>query len=194
MRWGRLEITAGALAVWALLLYLDSGTLVLQALVACALHEGGHWAAIRLLGGRVTRLRITWAGADMALSARRPLGPGRTLLAALAGPAVNLLCAWGCSWLGEGWYCAAGIHLALALFNLLPAAPLDGGRILSCLLALAGLEDWGMPACALLGAGLSMGLLMGALLLWRAGQANLTLPLCALWLCLPPVPKRNGKN
>ena len=32
MRWGRVEITAGALLLWALLYYLDSGTLVLQAL------------------------------------------------------------------------------------------------------------------------------------------------------------------
>ena len=56
MRWGRVEITAGALLLWTLLYYLDSGTLVLQALAACALHELGHYAAIRLLGGRVARL------------------------------------------------------------------------------------------------------------------------------------------
>ena len=132
MRWGRVEVTAGALLVWALLCYLDSGGLVPLALAACALHELGHYAAIRLLGGRVTRLRITCVGAEMALSARRPLGPGRELAAALAGPAVNLLC----DRLGEGWYCWAGLHLALGLFNLLPAAPLDGGRSLRCLLEL----------------------------------------------------------
>ena len=194
MRWGRVEITAGALAVWALLLYLDSGTLVLQALSACALHELGHYAAIRLLGGRVTRLRITCVGAEMALSARRPLGPGRELAAALAGPAVNLLCAWLCARLGEGWYCWAGLHLALGLFNLLPAAPLDGGRSLRCLLELAGLGDWAGRAVGLLGAGLSMGLAMGALLLWRAGEGNLTLLLAALWLAAPPLPRLAGKR
>ena len=139
MRWGRVEITAGALLLWALLYYLDSGTLVPQALAACALHELGHYAAIRLLGGRVARLKLSCVGAEMALSARCPLGPARELAATLAGPAVNLLCAWICSGLGEAWWCFTGLHLALGLFNLLPVGPLDGGRALNCLLTLAAI-------------------------------------------------------
>lgn len=194
MRWGRVEITAGALLLWALLYYLDSGGMVPQVLAACALHELGHYAAIRLLGGRVTRLRITCVGAEMALSARFPMGPARELAAALAGPAVNLLCAGLCAGLGEGWYCFAGIHLALGLFNLLPVGPLDGGRVLGCLLALAGRQDWAEPAVGLLSAGLSMGLTMGALLLWRAGEGNLTLPLAALWLLAAPIRRNRVKK
>lgn len=187
MRWRRGEITAGALLLWALLYYLDSSGMVPQVLAACALHELGHYAAIRLLGGRVSRLNITCVGAEMVLSARFPLGPARELAAALAGPAVNLLCAGLCAGLGERWYCFAGIHLALGLFNLLPVGPLDGGRALGCLLALAGRGDWAEPAVRVLSAGLSMGLTMGALLLWRAGEYNLTLPLMALWLLAAPV-------
>lgn len=194
MRWGRVEITAGALLLWALLYYLDSGGMVPQVLAACALHELGHYAAIRLLGGRVTRLRITCVGAEMALSARFPMGPAGELAAALAGPAVNLLCAGLCAGLGEGWYCFAGIHLALGLFNLLPVGPLDGGRVLGCLLALAGRQDWAEPAVGLLSAGLSMGLTMGALLLWRAGEGNLTLPLAALWLLAAPIRRNRVKK
>ena len=75
MRWGRVEITAGALLLWALLYYLDSGTLVIQALAACTLHELGHYAAIRLLGGRVARLKLSCVGAEMALSAHLPWVP-----------------------------------------------------------------------------------------------------------------------
>lgn len=194
MRWGRVEITAGALLLWALLYYLDSGGMVPQVLAACALHELGHYAAIRLLGGRVTRLRITCVGAEMALSARFPMGPAGELAAALAGPAVNLLCAGLCAGLGEGWYCFAGIHLALGLFNLLPVGPLDGGRVLGCLLALAGRQDLAEPAVGLLSAGLSMGLTMGALLLWRAGEGNLTLPLAALWLLAAPIRRNRVKK
>lgn len=193
MRWGRVEITAGALLLWALLYYLDSGTLVLQALAACALHELGHYAAIRLLGGRVARLKLSCVGAEMALSARCPLGPARELAAALAGPAVNLLCAWLCSGLGEAWWCFTGLHLALGLFNLLPVGPLDGGRALSCLLTLAGREDWAQPVVGLLSVGLSMGLTMGALLLWRVGEGNLTLLLVALWLSAIPLRKTKKK-
>lgn len=193
MRWGRVEITAGALLLWALLYYLDSGMLVPQALAACALHELGHYAAIRLLGGRVARLNISCVGAEMALSARYPLGPARELAATLAGPTVNLLCAWICSGLGEGWWCFTGLHLALGLFNLLPVGPLDGGRALACLLTLAGREDLAQPVVGLLSAGLSMGLTMGALLLWRAGEGNLTLLLTALWLAAVPLRKTEKK-
>lgn len=179
---GRVEITPGALALWALLWYLDRGHTVLQALAACALHELGHYAALRALGGRAVRLRISCVGAEMALSARAPLGPGRTLAVALAGPAVNLVLAALCAGLGEGWFCFAGLSLALGLFNLLPAAPLDGGRALACLLALAGREDWTGSVVGSLTAALAMGLTAGWLLLWRAGSFSLTLPLVSLWL------------
>ena len=193
MRWGRVEITAGALLLWALLYYLDSGTPVPPALAACALHELGHYAAVRPLGGRVARLKLSCAGAGMALSAPRPPGPARGLAAALAGPAVNLLCAWLWSGLGETWWCFAGLHLALGLFNLLPVGPLDGGRALSCLLTLVGREDWAQPVVGLLSVGLSMGLTVGALLLWRVGEGNLTLLLVALWLSAIPLRKTKKK-
>ena len=173
-----MEITAGALLLWALLYYLDSSGLVPQALAACAIHELGHYGAIRLLGGQVARLRITCVGAEMVLSARRPLGPVRELAAALAGPAANLLFAGVCAGLGERWYCFAGLHLALGGFNLLPAGPLAGRR------------DWAEPVVELLSAGLCMGLAMGSLLLWRAGVRNLTLLTVSLWLLSGPVHRR----
>ena len=182
MRWGRTEITAGALVLWAALFYLDQGGAVPQVLTACALHEGGHWLAIRLLGGRVAALRVTCVGAELRLSARHPMSPAGELLAALAGPAVNLLLALACAGLGEGWHCFAGLNLALGCFNLLPLAPLDGGRALGCLLALAGRPGWGAGVARVLSAALCGGLLTGALLLWQAGVPNLTLPCLAVWL------------
>ena len=71
--------------------------------------------------------------------------------------------------------------------------PLDGGRALSCLLTLAGREDWAQPVVGLLSVGLSMGLTMGALLLWRVGEGNLTLLLVALWLSAIPLRKTKKK-
>ena len=190
MRWGRLEVTAGALLLWALLYYLDSGGMVPMALAACALHELGHFVAIYMLGGRVTRLRISCVGAEMVLSARHPMGSGRELLAALAGPAVNLLLAFSFAKLGEEWWCFAGLHLALGLFNLLPVGPLDGGRVVKCLLALAGKQEWASAVVGLLSVVLCLGLVMGALLLWWAGEGNLTAPLAAMWLLAEPVRQR----
>ena len=165
LRWKRVEISAGALLLGAALYYLDEQGVLLMAFCACALHELGHWLVIRALGGRVTALRITCVGAEMRLSARCPLGYWQQIAAALAGPAVNLLAARMAAGLGtEGAYCFAGLNLALAAFNLLPAVQLDGGRILWCILALLTSEERAERLLRVLSSALAVGLVLGALL------------------------------
>ena len=158
LRWKRVEISAGALLLGAALYYLDEQGVLLMAFCACALHELGHWLVIRALGGRVTALRITCVGAEMRLSARCPLGCWQQIAAALAGPAVNLLAARMAAGLGtEGAYCFAGLNLALAAFNLLPAVQLDGGRILWCILALLTSEERAERLLRVLSSALAVG-------------------------------------
>ena len=53
MRWGCLEVSGGFLLLAAFLYYMDTQGVVLWGAAACALHEGGHYLAIRLLGGSV---------------------------------------------------------------------------------------------------------------------------------------------
>ena len=186
MRLGRLEVSGGALAVLALLYYLDDSGVTGWVLLGCFLHELGHWVAIRALGGRVVRLRLSWAGAELRLSSARPLSPRGTLLAALAGPGANLLAAWVGTELsrrGAGLYFFAGLNLGLAAFNLLPAGWLDGGRVLEALLALAGREEAGRrltALCSEIGAGLLLA--AGGVLLWQSGGRNFTLLIARLWM------------
>ena len=190
LRWKRVEISAGALLLGAALYYLDEQGVLLMAFCACALHELGHWLVIRALGGRVTALRITCVGAEMRLSARCPLGYWQQIAAALAGPAVNLLAARMAAGLGtEGAYCFAGLNLALAAFNLLPAVQLDGGRILWCILALLTSEERAERLLRVLSSALAVGLVLGALLLLWQGRGNLTLLITAVWLLVPPAAK-----
>ena len=138
MRWGRVEATAGFFLLVAWMNYWDSQCLVPAALLACALHELGHYWAIRLLGSDVKLIRLTAIGAEMAVD--RPLDYWQEGLAALAGPAVNLLLALVfCGWSRGQTF--AGLNLALALFNLLPVGRLDGGRALGCALALLAGPD-----------------------------------------------------
>ena len=82
-RLGRVEVTGGFLLLTAWLNYLDRQGVVPLALLACALHELGHWAALRALGVRVRRVRLTAVGAEMEVD--RGLSYGGELLAALAG-------------------------------------------------------------------------------------------------------------
>ena len=123
-------------------LLLDRTGVGIYAVAACLLHEMGHIAALALLRARPRALRFTAFGIEL----QKPPAQLRTsgeLFFAAAGPAVNLLCAALGFYLWPQrpffWQC----HLTVALFNLLPVDPLDGGRILSYILgALAG------PNCA----------------------------------------------
>lgn len=93
----------------------------------CA-HEGGHLLALAAVGCPVRRLRLTALGAQMQTEACSYL---KEALAAAAGPAMNLLLFVLCA---KPAPIAALVNLALLCYNLLPFYPLDGGRLLRCVL------------------------------------------------------------
>jgi len=109
-------------------------------------HEVGHALVARRAGLRVRGITL-WLLGGVAQLEDEPATPGDELRVALVGPAVSLalaiafgLAALAGSLVGlpaaavavAAWL-AVG-NAALAVFNLLPAAPLDGGRVLRGLL------------------------------------------------------------
>ena len=178
MRLGRVEVTGGFFLLAAWLNYLDRDFVVPMAAAACAAHELGHLFAILLMGGDIKVFRLTAIGAELVLD--RPLGYWQEGLCALAGPGVNLLLALTCCGLEKG-AAFAGLNLVLALFNLLPAGRLDGGRALHCTLALlagpeaarrAGLWLDGLCTAGALALGLPL----------AAAERNITMLLVSVWL------------
>lgn len=185
---GRVEISGGALFVWALLYYMDKDGVAAWVMLGCACHELGHCLAVRALGGKISRLRLTFAGAELRLSSAGRLSHSRMILVALAGPMVNLLLALLSDLLarhgaGERLYLFAGVNLGLAAFNLLPAGWLDGGLLLREVLGWLGREELGerlTGLCSIAAAALLLAL--GGILLWSSGGRNFTLLLAGLWM------------
>lgn len=173
------SVSPGFLLLLGLMLYLDDGVGLLPwVLLAGGFHELGHMAAARLMGGRAEHLSLTAVGAELRFS-YPTLSYGSENLVALAGPAANLLIGVPALW-ADAWLPAAA-NLGLALFNLLPVMPLDGGRVLFNLTA----EGFG-PAAAdcvtAVAAGVLAGVLAGFGVIAAIHYANFTLLLTAVWL------------
>lgn len=109
-------------------LALSPAGLFLSFLCSVVLHELGHWLVLKACGFPLQRLQITALGCIMQTP---PLPYRIEGICALAGPAVNLLLFS----LGLHWNAGFSlVNLTLAVFNLLPLWPLDGGRFLRAVL------------------------------------------------------------
>ena len=140
---GGQEMTAYLTAVATALLFFGS-------LLA---HEMGHAVMAKRAGIQVPRIDL-WMLGGMARMDREPDTPGQELKIAIAGPAVSLLVAFACLAIGaslegtkavldtaelKGTSPVTPVFLALSfvatmnivifIFNLIPAWPLDGGRV-----------------------------------------------------------------
>jgi len=136
----------GAEAAW-------QGTIFIVLIFLCVLlHELGHVFAARYYGVP-TRDVTLWPFGGIASMERMPEKPGQELAVALAGPAVNVVIAAALLlWLGPQLNPenltqienpavsmaakVAGANIILVLFNMIPAFPMDGGRVLRAVLAM----------------------------------------------------------
>lgn len=118
----------------ALYVVLGMGLEVLIIVTSLVIHEMAHALVARLLGVKVSDIEILPFGGQARMEDINGLEPEIEIYIALAGPLVSLSLAGMCYFL-HIWPTPAGIflirlNLGLGLFNLLPALPLDGGRII----------------------------------------------------------------
>ncbi len=153
--WVAYETSKGGFQPWLLLISIG---IVLSVFFCVILHEFGHALAARRYGVQTHDIMMTPIGGIARLE-RMPEGRGQEFWVALAGPVVNFTIV-GLIWFGylliqgtslpmfslsfwrldhETFSYFKILMLAngyLGLFNLLPAFPMDGGRMLRSLLSL----------------------------------------------------------
>lgn len=115
------------------------GILSVGLFTSVVLHELGHALAARRYGIGTAHITLYPFGGVAAIE-RMPEEPDQEMVIALAGPAVNFVLAalGGWVWLGTEHGLVLGFvitNIGMGLFNLLPAFPMDGGRVLRALLA-----------------------------------------------------------
>jgi len=134
------------------------GVLLICSLFLCVtLHELGHSLVAQRFGIRVHEIVLLPIG-GVARLGREPSKPSHELLIAIAGPLVNVLIAAALMTVPgtRPWQLAAdvefrkavlatpsseaffalllGLNLMLAVFNMIPALPMDGGRVFRAVL------------------------------------------------------------
>ncbi len=131
----RVSIHPVAVALWVWLFIVMSPLVALSYLLAIIIHEFGHFFVARKLGCKMSKFSISPYGVALAMKDKTLQARDEIKIAA-AGPAFNFLTAFFV--MGFWWIVPASYHilhdfvfisLMLALTNLLPAHPLDGGRL-----------------------------------------------------------------
>lgn len=150
---------------------------------ALLLHEGAHALFASALGVRVLQMELFPFGCAAHLEDFSSVSASKEAAIAAAGPLFNLVCAASAGGvgqlLGEGSFLRGFTEAsaALAAVNLLPALPLDGGRLLCALLESVLPAVRARRLCGVLGAFFSVLMLALTVLLSCRGAFNPTLPL-----------------
>lgn len=120
------------LLIWAATGYLIPGIL---SFVSVLVHEFGHLVAAKQLGFTPKEVELLPFGGVARLEENLALDPAAEMRIALAGPWTNLLLIGAAVLLRplfptiHLYEFFLQVNISLALFNLLPALPLDGGRV-----------------------------------------------------------------
>lgn len=183
-QWMRFQVETGG-PIPGLLLAIVTASLFFGSVL---LHELAHAMAARLQGITVFGITlVVFGGFTSARSDERGAGPA--FLIAAVGPAMSLALGaafWGLSRalqdshpaLASGFGSVGWVNLFMAVFNVLPGLPLDGGRMLqTAIWKFSGREDLGTRVAGRAGIGVALLLFAGGAFEIMRGDI-----VAALWL------------
>lgn len=178
---GRLLINAIFFPVAAIMCWINGMDHMVAFLLALILHESAHGIMASAVGVRVERLEVMPFGCMAQMESFACIAGGKEVAMAAAGPAANLIMAAACFLWGKTMSASPlqeaflQSNITLAAMNLLPALPLDGGRIVSVVLGLVMPQLRAVKITSILG--ICIGVLMVGLggYLYVTGVGNPTL-------------------
>lgn len=179
----RVHVTFALLLLWIWFIHYQTGgsaealrgvVFILAVFVCVVLHEFGHIAAARRYGIKTPDITLLPIG-GLARLERMPDKPDQELVIAIAGPLVNVAIAAlifivigyaiGPEQIAEienpkadFFVRLAAVNVFLVVFNMIPAFPMDGGRVLRALLARRMPWARATQIAATIGQGLAFGL------------------------------------
>ncbi|ASN51965.1 site-2 protease family protein [Sinomonas sp. R1AF57] len=166
--------------------YLVAFAYAVLLLASVLVHELAHAITARAFGWPSQKIVLNlWGGHTQFESFTA--SPGKSVVVALAGPAANFVLA------GVGWLVVTTVHLTgvadilvniflwanflIAVFNVLPGLPLDGGRIVeSAVWKTTGSQEKGTIAAGWTGRAIVIGLVLFAVVVPMASGASPDLP------------------
>ena len=119
---GRVRVEGGVWIVLGLAVLLLPLRVLLGIVLAAAVHELGHLAAMYIMGVPVLSVVLRPGGARIEAG---PMEPGEEIICALAGPVAGAVTIFAWKWFPE----LAVAGLVQTVFNLIPIYPMDGGRV-----------------------------------------------------------------
>jgi len=134
----RLKLKIDSLAIILFIILLLQGSTFFSLIIlltALAVHELSHCLTSELLGYRIAEFKLSPLGGRLAIDPLFEINPENELLVALSGPLANWLMVGGVAYLAflgisgpllDAW---RDYNFLVGFINLLPALPLDGGRI-----------------------------------------------------------------
>ncbi|MDO4546520.1 MAG: M50 family metallopeptidase [Clostridia bacterium] len=182
----RVRIHGSILVMMAVTSLVSGGVPVMAMMASVAFHEAGHALAAKLSGARISEIELMPFGAAARIDDMHNLKPGKAVAVALAGPVASaLMCAafyYGTTPLTRLFY---RINLTIAAFNMLPALPLDGGRVMCRILGL----KFGAKQATGIGVATGRAVAISMLLITAAGAAvtgriNLTYAMSAAYMLM----------
>lgn len=162
--------------------------IVIKFLIVVFLHEYAHAFVAKKLGYALNKCVLMPYGVGLSLC-QNFTSPDDEVKIAVAGPLFNFCCAFlliAFWWIFPSTFSLTNdfvfINIIVGVFNLLPAYPLDGGRVLTAIISKKKSRIFAIKVTTIFNVVLSFALVISFIITLFFGQTNLSLAVMSIFL------------